>query len=89
MATDKSVSLASITDRALPVVGAILITASGFALLFLALAHLIPAFLRFSESPAARLLPAASILVVLLGGWVRFRHAKSRPTIKKRGADRH
>jgi len=65
-----------------------LIAGSCFALVFVVMARLIPLFLRFTESPQARLLPAFSILSGLIFGLVVYfkRRAKKNdvPALSKR-----
>jgi ABC-type multidrug transport system permease subunit len=57
----------------MPLVGGIVIATSSFSLIFLAIAHFMPVFLRFTETPWARLLPVISLLTLALGQLMRSR----------------
>lgn len=61
---------------AMPLVGSIVISVFSFSLIFLAIAHFTPAFLRFEEKPWARLLPMVSILTLPLSQWMRSRRRR-------------
>jgi hypothetical protein len=55
-----------------------LIAGSCFALLFVAMAHLIPLFLRFVESPQGRLLQIVPILSILVSGLVVYLRRRAK-----------
>jgi len=61
---------------AVPLVGGFLIATASFVLVFVVCAYLIPLFLRLAESRWAPLLPAFSILFILVGGLRSYRKRK-------------
>ncbi|MGA7078786.1 MAG: hypothetical protein WBQ43_16845 [Terriglobales bacterium] len=63
---------------AMSLVAGLLIAGSCFALLFVVMAHLIPLFARFTESPYARLLPVVSTLLISVGGSLRYLGRRGR-----------
>jgi hypothetical protein len=57
-------------SRGFSLAAGLLIAGSCFALLFAAIAHLIPSFLRFTESPYARLLAAVNAVFIVVVGLI-------------------
>jgi hypothetical protein len=75
-----SVKTADRKSRGLSLVAGLLIAGSCSALLFVAMAHLIPLFLRFVESPQAGLLPAFCILSLSFFGLVVYFKRRGKKT---------
>ena len=63
-----AVSAADSKRRGMALTAGLLIAGSCFVLLFVAMAHLVPLFLRFTDSPYATLLPVVSTLFISVGG---------------------
>jgi hypothetical protein len=80
-----SVSIADGKWRGASLAAGLLIAGSCFALLFAVMAHLIPLFERFTESPHASWLKIVSIFFVSFGGLRRYlkRRAKQAPANQK------
>ena len=76
-----SVKTADRRNHGLSLVAGFLSAGSCFALVLVAMAHLIPLFLRFTQSPQAKLLPAFSILSVSVFGLVVYFKRRAKKTM--------
>lgn len=71
----------------MPLLGGFLIAGSCFVLMFMAMAYLIPLFLRYDDFPRSKLLLPISLLFISIGGLKRYlkqRNERQQVRIGKR-----
>jgi len=84
-----SESAADRKNRGMSLAAGLLIASSCFALLFVAMAHLIPLVLCFIHSPQSKWLPAVSLSLVTISGLIaclRLRAKKARANGRAKSA---
>jgi type IV secretory pathway TrbD component len=73
MGTTEEQSNLDHAPRAIAILSGVLISAAVFILLLWALAWLMPRFLRFADTPYAKLLPLLAAFFIVAGGALRIR----------------
>ena len=70
-------SNAGMPGRVAPFVGALLISVSGFTIIFWTVGRMMPWFFYFLQSRWSGLLPAVSALLIAVGSLARYRHRRA------------